>query len=492
MNDFCAMKGIRREFSVARTPQQNIVAERRNKTLIEAARTMALVVKPHNKTPYELFRGRTPALSFMRPFGCHLTIPNTLDHLGKFDGKADEGYFVGYSMNSKDFRVYNIRTRRVEENLHIEFLENKHIVAGAGPEWLFDIDMLTKSMNYMQVIAGTNSDDFADSSPLFDSSPKLSNDAGLPSFGDDGKKLDRVLDKESGASNELNYAFENLNTKYPNDPKMLGLETIATHDDSEEEGKKAIGTKWVFKNKKYERGIMIKNKARLVAQGHTQEEGIDYDEVFAPIARIKAIRLFLAYASFMGFMRKDRSDLIYQEAKRRYFAYTDMKSASTLVDMEKTLVNDIDGDDVDVHFYRSMIGSLMYLIASRPDIIDYARASLDRKSTTRGCQFLGSILISWQCKKQTVVATQLSASILPFLLICDCDITIPSIDEEIEDDNLHEKLLKVNLLIAKIEALKDNPTPSFEFLTKSSSTSLKSVLEETNTFDDSLPESENF
>nr|GEU95046.1 ribonuclease H-like domain-containing protein [Tanacetum cinerariifolium] len=160
------------------------VSQMRNGTLIEANKTMladsklpttfwakeintacyvqnmALVVKPHNKTPYELFRDRTPALSFMKPFGCHVTILNTLDHIGKFDGKEDEGYFVGYSMNSKAFRVYNTRTRRVEENLHIEFLENKPIVVGARPRWLFDINMLTESMNYVPVIAGTNSNDF--------------------------------------------------------------------------------------------------------------------------------------------------------------------------------------------------------------------------------------------------------------------------------------------------------------------------------------------
>ncbi|GJY93945.1 ribonuclease H-like domain-containing protein [Tanacetum coccineum] len=98
MSEFCEKKGIKREFSVARTPQQNGVAERRNRTLIK---NKVLVVKPHNKTPYELFRGRTPALSFMRPFGCHVTILNTLYHLGKFDGKSDDGFFVGYSLNSK-------------------------------------------------------------------------------------------------------------------------------------------------------------------------------------------------------------------------------------------------------------------------------------------------------------------------------------------------------------------------------------------------------
>ncbi|GJU39964.1 ribonuclease H-like domain-containing protein [Tanacetum coccineum] len=120
-----------------------------------------LRVKGHSKTPYELFRGRTPSLSFMKPFGCHVTILNTLDYLGMFDGKSDEGFFVGYSINSKAFRVYNIRTRKVEENLHIRFLEDKPIIAGDGPKWLFDIEcVLTKSMNYVPVVAGTNSNDF--------------------------------------------------------------------------------------------------------------------------------------------------------------------------------------------------------------------------------------------------------------------------------------------------------------------------------------------
>ncbi|GKA45068.1 retrovirus-related pol polyprotein from transposon TNT 1-94, partial [Tanacetum coccineum] len=108
-----------REFSISRTPQQNRVAERKNRTLIEAARTMladsllpttfwaeavntacyvhnrVLVTKPHKKTPYELLLGRPPSISFMRPFGCPVTILNNLDPLGKFDGKADEGFLVG-------------------------------------------------------------------------------------------------------------------------------------------------------------------------------------------------------------------------------------------------------------------------------------------------------------------------------------------------------------------------------------------------------------
>nr|GEZ88168.1 copia protein [Tanacetum cinerariifolium] len=126
-------------------------------------------------------------------------------------------------------------------------------------------------------------------------------------------------------------------------------------------GVRPIGTKWVLKNKKDERGIVVRNKARLVAQGHTQEKGINYDEVFAPVARIEAIRLFLAYTSFIGFT-------IYQ---------MDIKSAF--------LYGTIDEE--------------------APRACDYGGASQDCKSTTRGSQFLGRRLISWHCKKQTIVAT---------------------------------------------------------------------------------------
>nr|GFA48259.1 hypothetical protein [Tanacetum cinerariifolium] len=114
-----------------------------------------LVNKSHNKTSYELFNGRSPAIGFLKPFGCHVMILITLDNLGKFKEKGDEGYFIGYSMSSKAFRVFNKRTRRVEENLHVEFLENKAIENGLGPNWLFDIDSLTKYMNYVPVDAGT-------------------------------------------------------------------------------------------------------------------------------------------------------------------------------------------------------------------------------------------------------------------------------------------------------------------------------------------------
>ncbi|GJZ02460.1 putative ribonuclease H-like domain-containing protein [Tanacetum coccineum] len=175
MLEFCGNKGIKQEYSNARTPQQNGVAERMNRTLIEAARTMLAdsllpttfwaeavstacyifnrvrVTKPQNKTPYELLFGHKPIISYIRPFGCHVTILDTLSVLGKFDGKSDEGFLVGYSLNSKAYRVYNLVTKRVEVNLHVNFLEDKPNVKGVGYRWMFDIDYLTDSMNYIPV-----------------------------------------------------------------------------------------------------------------------------------------------------------------------------------------------------------------------------------------------------------------------------------------------------------------------------------------------------
>ncbi|GJZ11146.1 putative ribonuclease H-like domain-containing protein [Tanacetum coccineum] len=175
MLEFCGNKGIKQEYSTARTPQQNGVAERMNRTLIEAARTMLAdsllpttfwaeavstacyifnrvrVTKPQHKTPYELLFGHKPIISYIRPFGCHVTILDTLSVLGKFDRKSDEGFLVGYSLNSKAYRVYNLVTKRVEVNLHVNFLEEKPNVKGVGYRWMFDIDYLTDSMNYIPV-----------------------------------------------------------------------------------------------------------------------------------------------------------------------------------------------------------------------------------------------------------------------------------------------------------------------------------------------------
>ncbi|GJW80796.1 putative ribonuclease H-like domain-containing protein [Tanacetum coccineum] len=396
----------------------------------------------------------------MRPFGCPVTILNTIDHLGKFDGKADEGFFVRYSTNSKAFRVFNSRTRIVEENLHVQFSENTSNIAGSGPNWIFYIDALTNSMNYKLVVAGNQSNGNADTKacadagkarveivhgkdyiplplwtqdPPFSSSPKDSLDAGFKPSGEEEMKdaedpgneggipsteeprinqkkdasvnstnnINIVSPTVNAASIEDNVVDENIVYGCADDPNIPDLEEIGRFSDTENDdlgadinnldtyfqvslvsttrihkdhplnqvigdlqsttqtrqmtknlekygsvnttlkqrtshkdlqnylfacflsqeepkklpnGKRAIGTKWVFRNKKDERGIVIKNKARLVAQGYTQEEGIDYDEVFAPVARIEAIRLFLAYASFKDFV-------VYQMDVKSAFLY---------------------------------------------------------------------------------------------------------------------------------------------------------------------------
>nr|GEV83547.1 hypothetical protein [Tanacetum cinerariifolium] len=110
----------------------------------------------------------TPSIGFMRPFGCPMTILNTLDPLGKFDEKANEGFLVGYSISSKAFRVFNSRTRIVQETLRINFLENKPNVAGSRPTWLFDINTLTQSMNYQPIIVGNQPNSSAGIQEHFD------------------------------------------------------------------------------------------------------------------------------------------------------------------------------------------------------------------------------------------------------------------------------------------------------------------------------------
>ncbi|GJU38102.1 putative ribonuclease H-like domain-containing protein [Tanacetum coccineum] len=554
INEFCGLKGIKREYSNARTPQQNGVAERKNRTLIEAARTMladsflpntfwaeavstacyvlnrVLVTKPHNKTPYELLTGKTPIISYIRPFGCHVTILNTIDHLGKFAGKSDEGFLVGYSLQSKAFRVYNLVTKRVEENLHIKFLENKPNVAGKGPNWLFDLDYLTDSMNYLSVSsenqanihAGTKDkvnegdsekedestqdcfelpiwhsysstnksasksdtmkggpreeeqvflDDLAklqmqekeaseeaealrknlqqetenlvtqaeaakssgtnifstvsttakasgtnfvntvsipvstasanEGLSISDTTNFQEDDSEIPpledihedatdgifthsSYDDEGAEADftnletvvnvspiptsRInpshpstlilgdptstvqtrskVNKSSEAHAFVSYVQKQRRNNHKDfhhclfacflsqhEPKKISeaLEDESWVDAMQEEllqfeiqkvwilvdlpyGKKAIGTKWVYRNKKDERGVVVRNKARLVAQGHRQEEGIDYDEVFAPVARLEAIRIFLAFASYKGL-------IVYQMDVKSAFLY---------------------------------------------------------------------------------------------------------------------------------------------------------------------------
>ncbi|GKA87476.1 ribonuclease H-like domain-containing protein, partial [Tanacetum coccineum] len=254
MNQFCEMKGIKREFSVARTPQQNRVAKRKNRTLIKAARV--LVIKPQNKTPYEIFLGRISVLSFMRPFGCLVTILNTIDHLGKFDGKADEGFFVGYSTNSKAFRVFNSTTRIAEENLYVQFSENSPNITGSIPNWFFDIDALTKFMNYKPVVAGNQYNSNVGTKACADAgkareekkdAEDLGKDSEIPSTEEprinqekdasinSTNNINTVSPTVNAASIEDNVVDENIVYGCVDDPNILELEDIVYSDDDDED-----------------------------------------------------------------------------------------------------------------------------------------------------------------------------------------------------------------------------------------------------------------
>ncbi|GJZ35639.1 retrovirus-related pol polyprotein from transposon TNT 1-94 [Tanacetum coccineum] len=334
MNQFCEIKGIKREFSVARTPQQNEVVERKNRTIIEAARTMladsklpttfwaeavntpcyvqnrVLVIKPHNKTPYELFLGRKPDISFMRPFGCPVTILNTIDHLG------------------------------------------------SGPNWLFDIDAITKSMNYKPVVAGNQSNGNAGTKAYNDADPKSSPDAGFkPSREEEKKDAEDPANEDSDTNTintvsltindagiEVNVVDPKTSIELPNDPNMSELEDIVySYDDvmlvsvqqrtnhkdfqnclfacflSQEEPKNVIqalkDTSWIeamqdkllqFKLQKVWTLVDLPNSKRAIgANGFTEQEWMK---------RMEAIRLFLVYASFKNFV-------VYQMDVKSAFLY---------------------------------------------------------------------------------------------------------------------------------------------------------------------------
>nr|GEU66851.1 putative ribonuclease H-like domain-containing protein [Tanacetum cinerariifolium] len=408
--EFCGSKGIKREYSNAKTPQQNGVAERKNKTLIEAARTMladsflpitfwaeavstacyvlnrVLVTKPQKKTPYELLTG-------------------------KFKEKSDEGFLVGYSLSSKAFRVYNLESKRVEENLHINFIENKPNVAGNGPTWLFDLDYVTDLMNYQSITAenkaNKNAADHAQeyyvlhlwssytstvkSSKAKNGDKKLNEDT-------DSKTNEKPVDQEdlafleelerlkrqekegndaaethrktfaqstkdlllqagaarasstnyvntantpvNVASTPLNIASTPTNQDDSQIPSLEdiyevsrdGIFTCASYDD---EGAVAdftnletivnvspIPTSRIYS---IHHTIQILRYLTLAVQTRSRVNkssgahaftrgGIDYDEVFAPVARIEAIRIFLAFASYMGF-------IVYQVDVKSAFVY---------------------------------------------------------------------------------------------------------------------------------------------------------------------------
>nr|GEV18683.1 retrovirus-related Pol polyprotein from transposon TNT 1-94 [Tanacetum cinerariifolium] len=350
---FCDEKDILQNFSSPSTPEQNGVAKRRNRTLIEAARTMlnsaslpkqfwgepvnaacytqtrSIIVKRHRKTSYEVFKGRAPDISYFHVFGCPVHIHNHINHLEKFDEKADDGFFLGYSPVAKAFRVFNIRRQEMEKTFHVTF----NTLCNANTEYfpyVHAFDRLSTN-NYVSPELEITS------SPL---SSSTSEDSPIPNLEDEVPILDEVVQSDSTVSVESTnlqddtdespidvQPLHQINSPLADsvsDPPILGtdgqekntliwltslvnlllIELKKLIEALEEEG-------WVLamteelnqfeRNKMDEEGVVTKNKARLVAKGYIQKEGIEYDETFALVSRLKAIRMFLAYASYMGF-----------------------------------------------------------------------------------------------------------------------------------------------------------------------------------------------
>ncbi|GJU09906.1 putative ribonuclease H-like domain-containing protein [Tanacetum coccineum] len=711
MNEFCAKKGIKREFSVARTPQQNGVAKKKNRTLIEAARTMladlllpipfwaeavktacyvlnrVLVTKPQSRTPYKLLIGSGPNWMFDLDF-----LTNTMNYIlvsvenhVNVDAGTQEHYVAGSSKNDKEptqeFILLPLHPHRprisvedvvqaTEEKPSENFpkdndvhnledvakKEEQHMLAKADQALKDDLKWMIAQEIIVKAIDDATRQAFEEEKKRAAQATSINKlNTGRPSVSTDNSPLvstanipyasaaSTPTDANIGGSSfvylegQIPIDASTLpNADLPIDPNMLDLEddsnvfpndgifsgayddedvgaeadfnnmdntidvspipTLRVHKDHPKgqilgDPKSAVQTRgkiqkassvqqalvsyiynqnrtnhkdhqncllacflsqeepktisqaledesWVeamqeellqFKLQKV--WILVDLPFGKKAIGTKWEEGIDYDEVFAPVARIEAIRLFLAFASFMGFpvyqmdvksaflygtigeevyvhqppgfvdpahpnkvykvikalyglhqapkawyetlssfllengfrrgtidktlfIKKNKSDIIFQMSSMgeltfflglqvkqqpdgifisqdkyvadilKKFDFCSIKTATTPIESNKPLVKDEDGVDVDVHVYRSMIGSLMYLTASRPDIMfavcacvrdspfeleafsdsDYRGASLDRKSTTGGCQFLGKRLISWQCKKQTIMA----------------------------------------------------------------------------------------
>jgi len=340
---FCEKMGILHNFSAPRTPQQNGVVERKNKSLEELARTMLsesslpkyfwadavstscyvmnrVLIRPIlKKTPYEIFNGRKPNINYLRVFGYScFVLNNGKENLGKFDEKADLDIFIGYSLTSHAYRIYNKRLMTVEESVHVVFdevdhrniqipktnaeedeqsisLEKLEIYAEKQPvdlqkqpigilqqselpkEWRIPRDLLVENI-IGQIKEGVST------------CSSISNFCRHTTFVSqiEPKSTDEALKDEKW----VEAMHEELNQFARNEVWFLVPRTVEMN---------IIGSKWVFRNKLDENGVITRNKARLVAKGYNQEEGIDYGETFALVARCEAVRLLLDFASMSGF-----------------------------------------------------------------------------------------------------------------------------------------------------------------------------------------------
>ncbi|GJW70439.1 retrovirus-related pol polyprotein from transposon TNT 1-94 [Tanacetum coccineum] len=332
--EFCNANGITHNFSAPRTPQSNGVVERKNRTLQEMSRTMLneqslpqkfwcnavdtstyilnriLIRAILGKTPYELLRGRKPTLDYFRVFGSKCFILNTKDYLTKFDPKSYEGIFLGYSQNSKAYIILNKHTRKVEESLNVTFDETPP-PSKTSP--LVDDDLDEEEA--IKVTEKKNlENDIEDETLEIDEIVNIKESRNHPLENVIGNLNQRTL--RSQAQNQSNFFCfistiepKNVNEALTDDSWIVAMQEELNQFIANDvwelvpqpRNMTIIGTKWVFRNKLDENGIVSRNKARLVAQGYNQQEGIDNDKTYAPVARHESIRILLAYACALDF-----------------------------------------------------------------------------------------------------------------------------------------------------------------------------------------------
>nr|GEW92279.1 hypothetical protein [Tanacetum cinerariifolium] len=362
-----------------------------------------LVTKPHNKTPYELLHGRTPSIGFMRPFGCPVTILNTLDSLGKINRKVDEGFLVGYSVSSKAFRVCNSRTRN-QSNPSVGF-QDKFDAEKAGEESDQQYVLFPVWSSGSTNPQNTDGDVAFDGKELkFDEKKPESEVNVSPSSSAQSKKQDGKTKREAKgkspvesytgyrnlSSNFEDYFDNSINevnvvdaSQFLDDPDMPELEGITYFDNEDDVGfEDPDHPDKVYKVVKALYGLHQAPRAWYeTLANYFLENGFQRGKIDQTLfikrqkGDILLVQIFVDDIIF-GATNKDLCKS-FEKLMKDKFQMSSMgeltfflvgKSASTPIDTEKPLLKDPDGEDVDVHTYRSMIRSLMYLTSSRPDI----------------------------------------------------------------------------------------------------------------------------
>jgi hypothetical protein len=332
-SEFCADEGIGHEFSSPITPQQNGVVERKNRTLQEAARVMLHAKKlpyyfwaeamstacyVHNRvtlrkgtstTLYEIWKGRKPTVKHFHVFGSKCYILADREQRRKMDPKSDEGIFLGYSLTSRAYRVFNNRTRTMMESINVVIDDCSDNVPDVDP----DVDTSHPQPEDSEVVEIPEKTDQQEDVTPVNKGPSVRVQKNHP------KEL-IIGSPESGVMTRSREVVSNacfVSKVEPKNVKEALTDEFWIEAMQEElnqfkrnevwdlvprpEGVNIIGTKWVYRNKSDESGVVTRNKARLVAQGYSQIEGVDFDETFAPVARLESIRLLLGVACILKF-----------------------------------------------------------------------------------------------------------------------------------------------------------------------------------------------